>query len=598
MNGRDINEMKLTEIAKLIDKFASENKNWIPVKIAFLRNITMDTVMSPLKLLCYTDGIETNVHMCDYDNVMQNVLDIKSKLYQYNPDIIVVVLKLEQLSESLVSGFSALSSEELNAETDRILNFIDKVLYEIRDKSKATILLHNFEIPVYPVFGVLDNQDPHKQVNTIRKLNDSLLEVIVKYESIYIIDVDLIQSICGYRNYFDNRYWNIGRAPYTNIASKLIANEYAKFVRAIKGKNKKCLVLDCDNTLWGGVVGEEGLSKIQIGSSHPGSAFQEFQKAILNLYRRGVMLALCSKNNKEDVFEVLEKHPDMILRKDHFITMRINWKDKVANIREIADELNIGLDSLVFMDDSEFEINLIRKMLPEITAIRLPEDPVEYKNVLTSCGLFDTLTFSEEDRKRNEMYKAEIRRKKTKTQFQASSLEDYYKYLEMEVVIKSGDEFSIPRISQLTQKTNQFNLTTIRYSESQVNEFCKSDDYNVRFLNLKDRFGDTGIVGVAILKYETKKCYIDTFLLSCRVIGRGVEEVFLADCLNIPHKKGCDEIIGIYSPTKKNIQVKDFYKNHNFTFVENKNSTTMSRFSLNKELLKFPEYFRSIQIDD
>ena len=598
MNEQALNEMKLAEVVKLVDELGNEERSWITLKIAFLRNITIDTLVPYLRLLCYGEGLKADVYMGDYDNVMQDVIDTGSRLYLYCPDVIVVALKMEHLSEKLSSDFSALDSAETSEECNRVLNFVDKVLSEIRKNSKAAVLIHNFEIPVYPAFGVLDSQDPKKQVNAFRMLNNSLLDIIGKYDSVYVIDVDLIQSTLGYLNYFDNRYWYIGRAPYTRDACRAIAQEYAKFLRALKGKNKKCLVLDCDNTLWGGIVGEDGISKIKIGTTYPGSAFRDFQKAILNLYHRGIMLAIGSKNNEDDVLEVLDEHPDMILRKKHFITMRINWKDKVSNLKEIANEINIGLDSLVFVDDSDFEINLVRRMLPEVATIKLPEDPTAYRDVLRSCGLFDTLTLSEEDRRRNEMYKAQISRKRAKAEFQSTSLEDYYRYLEMEVTIKSGDEFSIPRISQLTQKTNQFNLTTIRYSESQIREFCESNDADVRFLRLEDRFGDNGIVGVAILKYADKESVIDTFLLSCRVIGRGVEEVFLTDCINLASKRGCERIIGVYSRTPKNGQVESFYQNHAFSRIDNGGGdVTEYSFFLEKELPEFPDYFKSIQID-
>ncbi len=597
MLEQDIDKLKFSEIVKLVESLDAKEGDRIPLKIAFLRNITIDPMVPYLKFLCYQENSRAGIYMGDYNNVMQDVMDPRSVLYRHSPDVIVICLKMEMLAEKLVTCFSNMSLAEINKESGRVVGFVDKVLSEIRKNSKAVILLHNFEIPVYPSFGVLDYQDRFKQVNTFRKINSDLLDVIDKYDSTYILDVNLLQSTLGYLNFIDSRYWHIGKAPYTREACKVIVKEYIKFIRALKGKNKKCLVLDCDNTLWGGIIGEDGINKIEIGRIYPGSAYQEFQKAILNLYNRGIMLAMCSKNNESDVLEVLEEHPDMILRKEHFVSMKINWDNKVVSLKEMAHELNIGLDSLVLVDDSDFEINLVKKMLPEVRTIKLPKDPSLYTDLLNSSGLFDTLAFSEEDRRRNEMYRAEMRRRETKTKFQTTNLEDYYKYLEMEISINSADEFSIPRIAQLTQRTNQFNLTTKRYSESEIKELSESKDADICYLHLKDRFGDSGIVGVAILKYSGKEAHIDTFLLSCRVIGRGIEDVLLKACINAAIKRGCEKIIGFYAPTKKSSQVEGFYRNHLFPRIGKSKNRAKYSFSLKEAYPDFPGYFESIRID-
>lgn len=596
-NGKlqgNIEEFKFSEITKLVGSLDDKEGDWILLKIAFLRNITIDPIIPYIKFLCFKENIKADIYMGEYDNVIQDVMNAerRSTLYKFNPDIIIICLKLETLAGILVENFSDLNTKEINNEAIRIINYIDNILQKIRKNSNITILLHNFEVPVYPSFGVLDYQDHSKQVNTIRKINFDLLDIVSKYTSTYIVDIDMLKSTIGYLNFIDNRYWNIAKAPYTREAFKIIAKEYIKFIRILKGKNKKCLVLDCDNTLWGGIIGEDGINKIKIGKTHPGSAYLEFQQAILNLYNRGILLAICSKNNVQDVLEVLEEHPDMILRKKHFVSMRINWNDKVSNLKGIAKELNIGLDSIVLIDDSEFEINLVKKLLPEVEAVQLPKDPSSYRDLLNSSGLFDTLTFSEEDWMRNEMYRTEISRREA--ELQVTTLDDYYKYLEMVVTIKNVDEFSIPRISQLTQKTNQFNLTTKRYAESEIKKLAESKDTDVRYLHLKDRFGDSGIVGVVILKEQGKEVFIDTFLLSCRVIGRGIEEAFLKDCVNIAKKRGCESIIGIYIPTKKNGQVEDFYKNHSFSHIEKNSNGAKYSFLLKKIYPDFPDYFKLV----
>ncbi|MBW1711998.1 MAG: HAD-IIIC family phosphatase [Deltaproteobacteria bacterium] len=216
----------------------------------------------------------------------------------------------------------------------------------------------------------------------------------------YLVDLDRLQAALGYSNFIDNRMWHLAKAPYTLQGAKALAGEYLKFIRAARGKAKKCLTLDCDNTLWGGILGEEGLNRIKLGRVFPGSAFREFQEALLELYHRGVMLALCSKNNQAEVMEVLEKHPDMVLRPEHFVSMRINWQDKASNLAEMAQELNLGLDSFVLADDSQFEISLVQRLLPQVETIHLSGDPSQFSRIIRSCGLFDTLSYSSEDRQR------------------------------------------------------------------------------------------------------------------------------------------------------------------------------------------------------
>ena len=598
MARASIDSLKLNEIVKLVDSFKNKADVYPSIRIAFLRNITIDILIPYLKLLCYEEALAPDILMGDYDNVLQEVLDQASPIYAFNPNLIVVVLKLETLSDKLVNGFCALRTDDINEELDRITGLIEAILTGIRSRCDATILIHNFEVPVYPAFGVLDCQDGLRQVNIIRRLNNEIVAMANKHESAYVVDVDLVQSMVGYKNFRDQRYWHIGKAPYTRHALKAIAKEYIKFIRALKGRNKKCLVLDCDNTLWGGIIGEDGINNIKISTTYPGSMFQEFQKAIMNLYNRGIMLGICSKNNQADVLEVLENHPDMILRKDHFISIHINWQDKVTNLQKIASELNIGLDSIVFVDDNEFETNLVEKMLPQVTTILLPKDSSIYNDLLNSCGLFDTLAFSEEDSKRSRMYKAEVKRKDTRLNFSTQSLDGYFNYLEMKIIIKNADDFSITRIAQLTQRTNQFNLTTKRYQEAEIKQLVDSNYADIRYLRLEDRFGDSGIVGVAILKYIEDKCLIDTFLLSCRVIGRGIEDVLLRDCLCTARQKEYLKVVGFYIATKRNSQVANFFKNRGFKSQNISESKKSFMLLLdNKSLLDIPNYFKNIESD-
>ncbi len=598
MIKQKIDKLQFSEIVKQVSLNETDEQYNTSLKIDFLRNVTIDLIVPYLKYLCYQEKLKPEISLGNYDTVFNDVINDNNQIYQNNPDVIVLCLKIETLSQKLTRNFVQLSDSDINEESKRIMNYLDSILSSIKKNVNSTILVHNFEIPVYPGFGIYDYQHQNKQINTIRQLNQNLIEIIRKYDSAYIIDVDLLQSKIGYSNYIDNRYWHIGKAPFTKIACKTIAKEYIKFIRALKGKNKKCLVLDCDNTLWGGIIGEDGINHIQIGDTYPGSAYRDFQQSILNLYHKGIMLAVCSKNNEADVLEVFQENKNMVLKENHLLIKKINWRDKVTNLKEIADEIGIGLDSFVFVDDSAFEIQMVNQLLPEVQTIHLPEDASDFADILNSSGLFDSLTFSDEDRKRNEMYKAEVVRKSKKDSLQFASLENYYRFLEMEVLVNDADEFSIPRIAQLTQKTNQFNLTTKRYSESEINQFSKSPDSEVLYLSLKDQFGDYGIVGVAILLFDKRNITIDTFLLSCRIIGRGAEDVLLKACINCGNNRNADKIAGIYSKSKKNSQVESFYTDHLFNSLEMVEDNIKYSFSLDKKFPDFPDYFKSIKLNN
>jgi FkbH-like protein len=367
-----------------------------------------------------------------------------------------------------------------------------------------------------------------------------------------------------------------------------IAEEDWKFIRAAKGLSKKCLVLDCDNVLWGGIIGEDGLTGIRLSQDYPGSAFYEFQQEVLALHHRGVILALCSKNNEADVWQVFSEYPDMVLKKEHIAAAQINWDDKVTNLGRLSEDLNIGLDSMVLADDSDFEVEQVRQLLPDVEVLHLPpKGAVENRDILRTCGLFDTLTLSEEDRHRGRMYKAEAARKKLEAALDPST---YLQSLEMEVAIRFVDETLVPRVAQLTQRTNQFNLTTQRYSAADISGLTESATSDVLCLRLKDRLGDYGIVGAAVLSRDGKQADIDTFLLSCRVIGRGVEDALLYACLKTAKLRGASVAQGKYIKTKKNALVADFYSRRGFTMDKTAGDKTVYSFDLTHAIPTAPDH--------
>ena len=565
------------------------------LNISVLRNIMLEPIEPYLQYLAYKSGFYCKVEFGDYDNIFQEAVGGKSKLLNSDTDIVLVFMFLDSLSWSLSRRFSSLSDDEIQDEIVRIKKIINNIIDGLAMQTDAMILWHSLELPIYPNLGIRDSQTNDGQINSIKIINDFLCNKLYKTSNAFFVDMNLCLARVGAKLFYDQRYWHIGRAPYTRNALYEIAFEDYKYIRSLKGENKKCLVLDCDNTLWGGIIGEDGLSGIKLSKTHPGSAFYEFQQEILNLYNRGVILAICSKNNEDDVYSVFNEHPNMLLKQKNIAVAYINWDDKVLNLRRIANDLNISLNSMVFIEDSEFEINLVRGELPDVETIQLPKlEPGIYRNLLASCGFFDMLTITDEDKKRGQMYRSNVRRNQFKEKM--TNLKNYYYSLDMVVYIHFADKLSLPRIAQQTQKTNQFNLTTQRYSEKDIKKKVDKDNWDVIYIKLSDKFGDSGIVGTCILKYVDNEAIIDTFLLSCRVIGRGVEKIFLSEVLNLLKIRGVDFAIGEYSPTKKNKQVEFFYKNQGFDEF-NSHSKKRNRkfvFDLNKKVIKKPDYFKEI----
>ena len=368
-----------------------------------------------------------------------------------------------------------------------------------------------------------------------------------------------------------------------------LAREYIRFLLPLCGRVCKALVIDLDNTIWGGIVGEDGLDGIKLGAEYPGNAYLEVQRAILDLHRRGIILAICSKNNPEDALEVFKRHDAMLLRLDHFAATRINWKSKAENIRELATELNIGIDALAFLDDNPLEREEVRMLLPEVHVIDLPAGPAHFAAALRSTPVFERLTLSQEDRDRGTYYLAEQQR--AQLQSGGVALDDYYRSLGMEVEIGAVTARTLARVAQLTQKTNQFNLTTRRYSEQEIAAKAADARWRVDALTASDRFGDYGLVGVAITSRDGEVCEIDSFLLSCRVIGRSVETALLSYIARAAAAGGMRTLRGWYLPTRKNAPSKDFYPKHGFKMINESDGRMLFEYDLSKEL-GWPEWVK------
>ena len=532
------------------------------VRIAILRNVTLETVRPYIQVKCFEAGLKPVLWLGGFNTAQQEARDPASELYAFKPDLVVIALRLNALAPEMGERFTLIAPDAAERLATTAVEELLGMAHVVRAQTAAPILVHNFELPLHPAGGIPGGQSPTGQLNLIRDMNRRLLAAVAPIGQTFVVDVEHLLGQVGYEIGLDDRNWHQARAPYALPLLEKLAAEYVRIARALKGKARKCLVLDCDNTLWGGIVGEDGVQGVQLGRTYPGSAYRAFQSAALELQHRGVLLALCSKNNEADALEVLEKHPECLIRKEHLACTRINWNDKAANLREIARELNVGLDSLVFVDDSEFECALVRQTVPEVQVIHLPKDPSRYERLLRGLDCFDALAVTAEDLARTRQYQTEAQRQGLRAQ--SGSVEEYLRSLDMALTIAHADPLGIPRIAQLTQKTNQFNLTGRRYSEAEIHGLAKNADAAVYSAHLEDRFDSSGIIAVAIVRYEGDRATVDSFLMSCRVIGRGVEDALLAHLAAEARQRGCRRMTGEYRATKKNAMTADFYPRHGF----------------------------------
>ena len=514
-----------------------------------------------LSVELFTRGSGSEIHFAGYNQYSQEILNEASEMYRFGPSIVILAARTEELFPDFHRVFYNLSSRQLGDEKQRIIDLFKSLIQSLKEKCDATILINNFTQPQSLAAGIHDTQDLSGQIEWLRKLNSALVALSNIYSDTYIFDLDRSMQEFGLNNSSDPKMWYTASIPYNKLFIRHIAINYAQYINSTHGR-KKCLVLDLDNTLWGGIIGEDGINNIVLGKTYPGNIFVDIQCIVKQYAQQGVILAINSKNNEDDVEEVFENHPDMVLKWDDFAATRINWNSKPQNFVDLADEINIGLDSMVFVDDNPFETQMVKESFPEIEIVQFGEDPLENLMILKSLEYFNILGLTSEDLKKFEHYKTQAKRNRFKSSL--DNMEDFYRGLKMKVEIQKCDEFALRRVAQLTQKTNQFNLTTKQYTDGDIERFMKSKNNNVYYLSMKDKFGDSGITGVIITKEVVENWYIDTFLLSCRIIGRTVENAFLSFLVNRAREKSVKRIIGEYIPTTKNILVKNFYEKNGF----------------------------------
>jgi FkbH-like protein len=560
------------------------------VRVAILRSYTIEPLVPILRADALLHGVDLVVHVGGFNTYPQEVRDPASSAYQFQPDVIWLAIQTRDVLPELWNNRVELGSCAFDDLMDRTRSEFQGLIKAIRSHSHAHVVLNTFDVPPFPAAGILDSQTNLSQEEAFRILNREIVRISAEHHGVHVFDYNLAVARFGRVGWYDEAKWLSIRMPFSADALPHLAAEYLRLLLPLAGRVCKALVLDLDNTLWGGIVGEDGAEGIKLGPDYPGNAFVEFQRALLDLHNRGVILAVCSKNNPADALEVLSNHPAMLLRPHHFAATRINWNNKSQNLREIAAELNIDTSAIAFVDDDPKERGEIRALMPEVCVIDLPADPAGFAFALRDAPVFERLAVSAEDKLRGDHYAAERMRVEMKTN--SASLEDYYRSLAIKVEIEEARASALTRIAQLTQKTNQFNLTTRRYGEQQIAEFAAQRRCMVYALSASDRLGEYGLVGVAIVSHDAEICELDTFLLSCRAMGRGIETAFIAHIASDCARRGARSLRGWFFPTAKNAPASGFYPSHHFRLVKDDNGAGLFEYDLNRKM-EWPGWIES-----
>ena len=521
------------------------------VRVLVLRNITVEGLDTYLKHQLYQRGIRAELAFGGYGAMVQDSLADDGLVATFGADLIVLAITLDELAPAY--GAPGWRRDQAQADLMQLLELLTQ-------RSRATIAVHTFITPSVRELGLVIDPHGHDLASQVSELNRAVIDFVRSHApQCFLVDWDRELRRLGEDAALDRRGAYLWKSPFKRPFLQAWAKQLSNAVFALKGRSKKCLVLDCDNTLWGGVIGEDGLDGIQLdGHSYPGKAFVDFQTSVLHLVERGVLVTLCSKNNEADVFEVLDGHPWSRLKRSHLAGWRINWDDKASNIAALAVELNLGLDSFVFVDDNPVECGLVAQLLPRVTVIQVPKKLHELPSILLDSGLFDTLSLTTEDRQRATLYQSESQRKSAQGDF--GSMDDYLRSLETVASIHPARAAELPRIAQLTQKTNQFNVTTRRYSEPEIEALVADPAADVYSLTVRDRYGPLGLVGALIVRRADGVANVDTFLMSCRALGRRLEQTMIEHCLaEVSSNQRLSHWRAEYRPSAKNAQVADFW---------------------------------------
>jgi len=576
--GRELQELalpaldlnQLTKVAKVIDRARRNGKSLdplMPFRLAVLSNSTFDLIGPALVSSSARHGIALEVIQPPYDQVAQEALIPDSEVNSSKPDAVLFALDYRALPLKLSLG----DAETSSATVQTVLRYLQSLRNGVKTNSNAVCIFQTFAPPAETILGSLDRALPGSPKSLIDGINHELAKFVLDSGDV-LLDVAGVAETVGLADWHDLQLWNLGKFSFSNQLIPLYADHVARTVAAIRGKSRKALILDLDNTVWGGVIGDDGLEGIKLAQGDAqGEAHLALQQLALDLRQRGIVLAVCSKNSDGVAREPFEKHPEMRLKLNHIAVFQANWNDKASNIQAIAEELCLGLDAMVFLDDNPVERGLVRKLLPQVAVPELPEEPAYYARTLAAGGYFEAVAFASEDLKRAGFYQDNAKR--ANLQKQVGGVDTYLASLGMTITFQPFDATGRARIVQLINKSNQFNLTTRRYTDPEVAEAENDPGVFTLQVRLSDIFGDNGMISVVICRPARRSVWeIDTWLMSCRVLGRKVENMVLCEILKHSRAGGIHTLIGTYRPTDRNKLVVDHYAKLGFTKVAQEES--------------------------
>ena len=565
-----LNLNQLTKLAKAIARAKTDGRSLDPLvafRLGILSNSTIDLVVPALVASAARRGIALEVTQPLYDQVAQEALTPDSKVNLSKPDAVLFAIDFRALPLKLCLG----NSEASAAIVEGVICYLRALRDGIKANSNAVCIFQSFAPPVETLFGSLDRALPGSTRSLIDGINRELAELLHCSNDV-LLDVAGIAETVGLANWHDMRLWNLAKLSFSDELIPLYADHVARVVAGLRGKSGKVLVLDLDNTVWGGIIGDDGLEGIKIAQGDAvGEAHLAVQRMALDLRERGIVLAVASKNSDEVARAPFKQHPEMLLKLEHIAVFKADWNDKASNIQAIAEELSLGLDSIVFLDDNPAERGLVRKLLPQVAVPELPEDPSAYARTLAAGGYFEAVAISGEDLKRATFYQENTKR--ASLQRQAADVDAYLASLAMTITFQPFDGKGRARIAQLINKSNQYNLTTRRYTEPEILVVERDPRVFTLQVRLADIFGDSGMISVVICRPAGNETWeIDTWLMSCRVLGRKVERMVLREILEHARAAGIRKLIGTYRPTERNQLVADHYGKLGFNKVREEES--------------------------
>lgn len=537
--------------------------NRIPKRIAVLGGSTTNDIVSILELFLLENGISPTFYQSEYAQYWQDAMFDTPKLLEFQPDIIFIHTTLKNITEAPLSIDS--TRQEVEDAFARQLQLFTQMWDHLRDTYHCPIIQNNFEFPSIRLLGNRDAWDFHGMVWFVQELNRSFGQYASSHSDFYIHDIQYLSASYGLDKWHDDSYWYLYKYAMTLQAIPQFSYSISRIICSIFGKNKKVLALDLDNTLWGGIIGDDGLEGISIGNeTAEAEAYTAVQKCCKAYKQIGVLLTICSKNEPENA-KLGFTHPDSILNETDFVAMKINWEPKDQNLLQIADELSLLPESFVFVDDNPAERDIVSN---QITGISVPEfdSPISCIRVIDHAGYFEVTTLSDADSKRSDMYRANIQRTELRQKYK--NYTEYLLDLQMRAEITDFTPVALPRIVQLTNKSNQFNLTTKRYTQSEMEQIFHNDAYIRLFGRLQDKFGDNGIVSVVIGEIQEDALHIDLWIMSCRVLKRDMELAMLDTLVDAAKKHNIHTIYGYYYKTAKNAMVQDLYNTFGFTKIK------------------------------